>query len=267
MREVYDLRNEHLTERQQEAVEAVGLLAVQQVEQQYGSGYPHFAGGHQGGLAYHNLHHTQYVMQGSERMVSEMGLGRTAYLVAKAAAAAHDIVQLKPRGVMEQESAAWLEDMLRLQSVPPNAIRAGALAILGTEPIIEGVRVVGQRVNSLSFPDRTTELVARSVAAADLAELYDPFGPYHGHRLWQEIKGRAPHEDFPMEGMIGFQENQVALVHDYRFPHPTAEKLFGRLKGAVVSHQEQILRELVRGTISSGDELLAADLAFAARQI
>ncbi|HEV7453753.1 MAG TPA: HD domain-containing protein [Candidatus Saccharimonadales bacterium] len=254
------------TPQENEAMEEIGAAAIAVVQEDFGTGYPHFEGGVDGGLAYHNGYHSLSVANGSERMATHLGLTATAILTAREAGAAHDIVQLKPRGVMERESAGWYAEQLRGRHVPAVAIEAGSLAILGTEPVLDQQnRLTGQVVSRLEFPSRSAEQVAYSVACADLGDLYAPIGPYLGHRLWQEIKGADPHREPPMEGLVGFQRNQVFMANNYQYPHPAGEEVFGRLRSKVTRYQEDILRRLEAGEIHSWQQLLDEDLAFANR--
>jgi len=254
------------TPQEQAAMQEVGGQALRIVDQTYGTGYPHYLGGENGGLAYHNGYHSRSVARGSAGMARHLGLTATEMLTAEEAGAAHDIVQLKPRGVMERESAEWYADQLRQRGLPELAVEAGSLAILGTEPLFdEQFRLVGQVVSNLDFPSRSAELVAKSVACADLGELYAPIGPYNSHRLWQQIKGFKPSQEPLMEGLVGFQKGQAFLANNYQYPHPAGEEVFAGLRGPVIRHQEDILRRLEAGEIHSWQQLLDEDLAFAAR--
>jgi hypothetical protein len=254
-----------LTPQEEAAMEAIGAEALQTVDETYGTGYPHFFGGQQP-LAYHNGHHTRAVLSGSERMATHLGLTRAEVLTAKEAGAAHDIVQLKPRGVMERESAEWYAEQLRQRRLPELAVQAGSLAILGTEPLFDDqFGLVGQRVSRLEFPSRSDEQVAGSVACADFSELYAPIGPYLSHRLWQQIKGARPSEESSIQGLAGYQKGQVILVNNYRYPHPAGEQVFGGLRGAVTRYHEDVLRQIEAGEIGSLQQLLDSDLQFAAK--
>lgn len=245
------------------ALEAIGSDALTIVEQRFGSGYPEYQGGEAGGLAYHNRHHSAAVQQDTARMCYALGMGPADQAIGRAAAAAHDIVQLKPRGVMEQESAEWLEAEMRRRGIfPEPAIAAGALAILGTEPTFDGNRLTGQVVSQLEFPSNAAELVAKSVACADLGEIYTPQGPLLGHELYKEINGVAPDVQPSLEKLANFQRGQVALAESYRYPHPVGEKVFGRLRQQVVAYGTTVLKQLERGELTSWDDLIAQDMAF-----
>lgn len=245
------------------ATEAIATDALNIVEDQYGSGYPLYHGGENGGLAYHNRHHSEFVQEGTGRMCEALGLSPTERAIGRVAAATHDIVQLKPRGVMEQESVDWLAAEMRRRGIfAEQAVQIGALAILGTEPTFDGNRLSGQVVTELDYPSRSAELVAKSVACADLGELYAPTGPLVGHELYKEINGIAPGDEPDIAKLIGFQRGQVALADSYRYPLAKGEEVFGKLRGQVVDYSAEILDALERGDISSWSELIARDQAF-----
>lgn len=243
--------------------EQIGMNALELVEEQFGSGYPEYNGGEGGGLAYHNRHHSQAVLQGTEAMGHALGLSRTEIVIGRIAAAAHDIVQLKQRGIMEQESADWLkEQMERTKVFPEFAVAIGSLAILGTEPIFEGGRLTGQVATTQSYPSRSAELVSKSVACADLGELFSPEGPLLGHDLYKEINGVSQVGEPPMDALINFQRGQVSLTENYKYPHPEGERVFGALRGEVAAYSAQVLGQLEQGDIETWDQLIAQDHAF-----
>jgi len=266
MNEQVSLERVFLAPQEQDALIEVGAEALRIVNENYGTGYPHYNGGHEGGLAYHNQHHSLAVARGSARVAGRLGLGAVEVMTAEQAGAAHDIIQQKPRGIMERESAEWYAEQLQARGLPRAVIEAGSLAILGTEPTFdEQFRLTGQVVNQLEFPSRSAELVARSVACADFSELYEPIGPYLGHRLYQQIKVTSPHQEPPLDDLVGFQRNQVWLLNNYEYPHQAGEEVFGRLRGPVTEHAERVLQKLEAGEIHSWQQLLDNDLAFAAR--
>ncbi|HSX42551.1 MAG TPA: hypothetical protein VLF59_00510 [Candidatus Saccharimonadales bacterium] len=258
---VWTPEREVLTTDQLQETERVGTEALDLVEARYGSGYPHYRGGENGGLADHNRRHSWAVVQGMEAMADALDLSRTERAIGRTAAAAHDVVQLKARGVMEQESATWLE--ARLQGlVPAQIVRMGTLAILGTEPILEDGKLTGQVAAQLSYPDSRTELVAKSVACADLGELHSARGPLQGHELYKEIHGVTPADTPDMEGLVNFQRSQVWLAENYHYPHPMGERVFGGLRGVVVDYSAGMLDQLESGRIETWQQLVDHDEAF-----
>ena len=241
----------------------LGDEALAEVEAQFGSGFPDYTGGQDGGLAYHNRHHSEAVRSGTEAMGEALGLTSTEMAIGRVAAAAHDIVQLKPRGVMEHESADWLAERLRARGIFPEfAVAIGSLAILGTEPVIENGRIVGQAAATQEYPSKRAELVAHSVACADLGELYSPQGPLLGHDVYKESQGVGQREVPSMDNLLNFQRGQAAFTDGYRYPNAEAERVFGELRGPVAAYSAQMLEQLERGDIESWSQLIEQDKAF-----
>ena len=196
---------------------ALAANALYIVEDRFGSGYPNYHGGEHGGLAYHNHHHSWVVQKGVERMVDALGLSATERVIGGMAAAAHDIVQHKPRGVMERESADWLAAAMRRSNVfPESAIKMGVSAILGTEPIFENNRIVGQIASTQEYPSRIAELIGKTVGCADLGELYASTGPLVAHDFYKEVQGIGQTQTPPMDKLSDFQLGQVLLAETYR---------------------------------------------------
>ena len=193
-------------------------MALSVVEDNYGTGFPHFIGGEEGNLAYHGGYHTIAVPRDALKLAGALDMSLPERTAARVAGYAHDIVQLKPRGVMEAESAAWLVEQMRSHGLPEVMAEAGALAILGTEPVFEGNVLVGQKATELDYPSRSAERVARAVACGDFGDMYGPLGPYLSHKLWQEIKSVEPGEEPPLEGFENYLRGQIALREAYRYP-------------------------------------------------
>jgi len=173
-------------------------------------------------------------------------------------AAAHDVVQLKPPGVMERESAAWLEQRLRQKtSLSEERIEATKYGIFSTElTFIDGKP--RQAATWLEYPTRLAEQVGLSVSCGDLSETYSPKGPLLGHYLCQEVISLDP----SWEELVQFQRNQVAFVTDYQFPHAKGEALFGELRGAVQRHAVTTLAALEAGYMTCMSEVLDHDIHF-----
>lgn len=240
--------------------EALTAESLNIVEQRYGSGYPYFSGGVQP-LCYHNKCHSVAVSEGADKMGEAFGLSRTARAIGRLAGGAHDIIQLKPRGVMEQESADWLSKRMRQEKFGAISSAIAHHAILGTEPIFENGNL-RQRVSELKFPSKEAELVALSVACADLGELYSPLGPRLAHELFKEIKGLSPYDQAPMSELLEFQRGQVKLVHNYKYPHSVGEDVFGGLRPQIIEYHEDLLYLLERGEITTWAEVMEADENF-----
>jgi hypothetical protein len=237
-------------------------LAMGTVEQNYGTGFPHFVGGEQANLAFHAGYHTMAVPRDAFRLGQIMDFSVAELATACAAGYAHDIVQLKARGVMEQESADWLVDQMRRRELPQVMIEAGALAILGTEPIIKNGVVTGQMATELDYPSRSAERVAKSVACGDFGDMYRPMGPYLSHKFWQEIKGASPHEEPPLEDFENFVRGQIALREAYRFPLRQANRVLATHRSEVMKYYAQLLKQLEHGDITSWRQVERQDLAF-----
>lgn len=253
---------EHAQKLKAAAIEA---QALQQMGQQYGTGYPSFNAGSEANLAYHNRHHAAAVSEATERMCRALGLSATERAIGRMAAGAHDIVQLKARGIMERESADWLEaKMLETGLFPPAVIEIGVLAILGTEPLFADNRIVGQMVSEQRYPTKSAELIAKSVACADLGELHAPIGPRLGHELYRQITGTQPGQEPPMGNFAKFQRNQLVLADSYVYPHAKGGEVFGGLRGAVVEHHKALLEAFERGDITNFAEVIDRDQAFLA---
>ncbi len=249
--------------REYRMADKIAGQALGDVMRKYGTGYPAYAGGERGGLAYHNLHHTQYVCHATEMIGEELSLSKEDQAIGRLAAAAHDIVHDKPRGQAEDESSQWLETAMQRYGFSKLAREVASLAILGTEPEVQEGVLVWQYASRLRYPCKSAETIALSVACADLSELYSPLGPLLGHDLYKESLGVAPSSDPPLDNLLAFQQRQVMLAETYRFPHPAGEHLFGRLRREVTVYHEQVLNRLERGSIDSWGQVVEQDRDFA----
>lgn len=255
----------HFTEKEQiKKAERIGDHAVEIIDQTYGSGYPAWKRG-RNELSYHNGHHGRAVGEGAVKLCVRLGLSPLEQTIAGAAGRAHDIVQLKGRGVDEAKSADWIETELEQANFLDPAQAMARLAILGTEPVFAGGKLVGQKATKLKYPTKTAEQVAKSVASADLGELYVPEGPYLGHQLFREIQGMPAESNIPFEKMVGFQRNQVELLENYTYPLSQANKVLATHKPQVIAYSQDALDKLEKGEIESWDELLTRDEEFIAR--
>jgi len=255
----------YMDELQLEELEEISNEALAIVEAEFGSGYPFANAEPKQGLPYHNRRHSVAVRDGAGRMAAALGLSQAGVAISRTSGSIHDLVQLKDRGVMERESAEWMAATLEARGIFPSwAAEVGSLACEGTEPILEDGVVVGQMVSHQEYPSKEAEEVAMSVASADLGELYAPHGPLTSRDYFLELTktpaGVTPPVD---ERLIGFQQKQVQLTQDFRYPHPMGEYLFGGLRGEVVNYNTQVLGQLQRGEIETWDDLLAQDYAFA----
>jgi hypothetical protein len=240
---------------------AISREASQQIGRSYGTGHLS-SGTNNNGLPYHNLGHTQRVRLGTAAMAAAFDLAAEARAVADVAASAHDVIQLKPRGVMEQESASWLEQRLYKCATPVKAVETGVLAVLGTEPILEAGMITGQVVSRLSYPSKEAAKIALSVACADLGELHARSGPLASHKIYQELQGGASQASPDWEKLLKYQVGQAELVEDYRYPHTLGHTVLGTLKSEVVAYTSKVLTQLERGALDGWQQLIDQDVAF-----
>jgi len=255
----------HFSERNQKArLEEVGQEALAVVDRTYGEGYPRYRrrGSHE--LSYHNGHHAREVGNTAFKLCTLSGLDTLESETGRTAGFAHDIVQLKGRGTDERESAEWVERELgRRDIVAPGLRTMGALAILGTEPLFDGGKLVGQKATTMRYPSKDAELMAKSVASADLGELYTPQGPLLAHQLFREINGMAQPRTLSMDKLAAFQRNQVELLERYHYPLPKAERRLTKLKPQVIAYSTDLIGKIERGEIESWDGIIEHDQAFA----
>lgn len=241
----------------------IGDSALRIAEERYGSGYPAFRPGAEANLTFHGSFHSVDVGQGTLYGGIRLGIAGPALQVGIAAAKSHDIVQLKPRGDMERESAEWfVEEVRRARIYPELAAEMGAYAILGTEPVFEG-GTVSQMADRLDYPTKEIEQVSRVVACADLRGIHTGMGPYMSHQLFKEMNNMGP-DDTPqdMEKVLGYQRGNVAFVENYKYPHPQGEKIFGGLRGEVAAFHAQLADDIERGAINNWNGVIARDLTF-----
>lgn len=255
------LRNITVTDEQLVDAADIARMAVQTVDAQYGTGFPHFVSGEHN-LAYHNGYHSRAVPEDAVKVGKVLGFTMPELIVTEVAGSAHDIVQLKPRGQMEAESAQWLVEQMRCRRLPGVMAEAGGLAILGTEPILEDGKLIGQVATRLEYPSKSAERVALGVACGDFGRMLTPIGPYLSHKLYQQIKGINPDEDPPMEDFARYLAGQAALREGYRFPLAEAEPILATHRREVIAYGENVLRLVERGDIGTWQQLEAMDLAF-----
>ena len=247
-----------------EQASVVSMEALSLVTSRYGTGNsteaptPEIAD-----LPYHNMEHTISVRRNSLRMAQALGLNRLDTAIVELAASAHDIVQKKERGVMEQESAEWLEEKMKNVGFSDDDITAASLAILGTEPIVsQDGMIMGQKVDLIQFPSGRALEIAMCVACGDMAHLYQPYNALLSRELYKEIQGVCSDDTPSIEGLLQFQRVQLDLLRNYQFPHPMGEQLFGNFRKESIEYQAWITQQLSLGMITSWDQLLQQDAAF-----
>lgn len=254
----------HFSEREQSArLEKTGQDALKTVDSEYSEGYPGYRRHGRHELAYHNGHHAREVGNTAFKLCTLLDMDRLVRETARTAGYAHDIVQLKGRGTDERESAEWIERELARGDIVHPALRTmGGLAILGTEPLFADNKLVEQKATRLSYPTREAEQMAKSVASADLGELYQPQGPFLAHQLFREINGMAQIDRLDMTKLTNFQRNQVELLERYHYPLPKAEQTLTRGKSRVIAYSNEVLHDLEAGNFDSWSQVIERDRAF-----
>lgn len=250
-----------LTDEQMEQADYIADLALSEVIRKYGTGYPLFEGGVERTLHYHGGWHTTAVIEGSSDVARRVGLSYGAQAVVKMAAAAHDIIQLQGAGNNERLSADWLERMMRKFSFSELAIKAGRLAILGTQPIMNGNVPIGQAATRQKYESKEARLIALCVAAGDFASLYYRDGPAQAEALFRELNQdlKSINEEEYLSRRLDFQIGQLELVRSYRYPLAEAEHLFagdGR-RERMIEYVQKVLEGLDSGiiTVSQLDQM------------
>ncbi|HSH55800.1 MAG TPA: hypothetical protein VK983_03170 [Candidatus Limnocylindrales bacterium] len=220
-------------------------------------------------LAYHNSRHTGFVMAAGRLLADAAGLDVYDTALVTAAAAAHDIVQLAPRGEMEKRSAEWLATRIDAAELGPEESCIAYQAVRGTEPLynIDGFITV-QRVVYQEYPSERGQTIAQIVACADMAELYQPSGPLHSLDLYKETQqGIQPGQEpvFDQKELLVFQLSKRALLESYQYPHDVGERLLTGLREKVIEHEVIISQDIALERISSWQELVERNQQFAAR--
>jgi hypothetical protein len=253
----------HFSEHEQQTkIEVVGEEALEVVDRTYGDGYPRYRkGSHE--LAYHNGHHAREVGNTAFKLCTLSGLSQLERYTGRTAGYAHDIVQLKGRGTDERESAEWVErELAKRDIVAPSLRTMAALAIFGTEPLFESGKLVGQKATTQRYPSKGAEMMAKSVASADLGELYAPEGPFLAHQLFRENNGMARPKNLTMDKLAAFQRNQIELLERYRYPLPKAQRILTKQKPQVIAYNTELLQQIESGTVESWNEVIERDRQF-----
>ncbi|MGD8373363.1 MAG: HD domain-containing protein [Candidatus Woesebacteria bacterium] len=237
---------------------------IRYVDHRYGSGYPHFRKGVEKIAYYHNGFHTRLVGDTSTKLAKVLGLNRAEVRASRLAGLAHDVCQSFPanRGHDEQTSAEWLKNRIdTAKSIPSVFGEVCAHAIVCTEPLFDkNGNLIGQRVNYIDHPSESAKKVAECVACGDFSDLFMPTSPLSSHMLCREQNsGKAP----SIDKVLKFQQAQVALVYNFEFALPEANALVATHRPQVTRYTEDTLREIENGNITSWEQLIERDLAFA----
>ncbi|HSH18022.1 MAG TPA: hypothetical protein VK978_01425 [Candidatus Saccharimonadales bacterium] len=249
------------------AAERIGWDALMEVTARYGDGYPDSELVPDiEPLSYHNMQHTMRVRDHTRQMAQATGLSEHGTTMAVLAASAHDIVHGghgKSTGENERASAAWLEELMRQDGFPEADIRACTRAILGTEPLIADGLMIGQAARAADYEMEEERLIALSVACADMADLYQPYGPLLGLDLYKEGRDVQDDKDISLLDYWQFHKSQLHLLYTYQYPHPAGEQLFGGLRERVIAHQEAVYSGLKNRQITSWQQLVELQEVFA----
>lgn len=251
---------QQLTKEQLGATDEIARKALEVIENRYGKDSPNH-------LTYHNERHARSVGLGALKVSVALGLSPAEQRTSELAGYPHDVVQLKGRGLDEQESAQWLEEEITKHELLPRAMaKLGSYAILGTEPIFGEVNgqimLVGQKATEIDYPTKSAEMIAKSVASADLGVLYSPEGPYLSHQLYHEIQGTDTNQDPPLDNLLRFQRGQVYLAENYAYPLRQAEEIFGTHRTEVTNYAHQVLGQIESGEIENWTQLIEQDKQF-----
>ncbi len=249
-------------QKQIKVVQEVGHTALAIVNNAYGTGFPDFCAGELS-LGNHNGHHGFSVGEDTARLNEAEGFNSFGIELGRSTGNAHDLVQKKGRGIDEGESAEWAEENLRRRGISPVAAKLAGAAILGTQPLFDQDGLSDQTVNHMEFDSKFAEVFAKSVASADLGELFTPLGPLLAHKLYGEIQGVGALDTPEIDGLTEFSRKQVVLNNRYQYPLGSrAEKLFATHKAQVMRYMEFVYDQCLRGDLESWDQLMAQDEAF-----
>lgn len=246
-----------LSRHQLEIVDSISEQAIKDMDMSFGRGALEAERPLLGeGLPYHNGHHARFVGAAAFKMARAVGFSHSEAKIAQLAGHAHDVVQGKDH---EVGSAAWLEDKLRQNKKFPKVVaEMASLAIVGTTPVMESGRVVGQLATSQDYSSQDAEKIALAVACADLGDIYMPQGPLLAHELYREItKGEAIDD-----ALVRFQRNQLMFLDRHAYPLQEANSLLATHKSEVIQHQQQLLERLEQGDVEDWQQVIQHDRSF-----
>ncbi len=261
---------EKLNEQGIEGLHTIGYDALMEVTVRYGIGdseidalYPPTLSS----LAYHNASHTMRVREATRRLAQIHGLTPYDTELAVTIASAHDVYHNGGEGEKTDEelSAQWLVGILGRAGFSAEDKEIARLAILGTTPLKDtDENFMGQQFLLTEFPSLRSGEIALCVAAADMEAVFAAYGPIVAHDLYKERVGRSTCETvedvFPL---IEFQESQIRFISTYQPLYPELEQLFGGLRNAIVEHHTRLRDDLIAGKITSWNQIIEADCAFA----
>ncbi|HTE21478.1 MAG TPA: hypothetical protein VK674_00365 [Candidatus Limnocylindria bacterium] len=262
----------------------IGLAAKASVDQQYGTGFPHFAShvdergnilGPDTPYAYHNGFHTRSGEEDAVRLGMRLGYGPAKLALLGATLDTHDLIFTGNRGPDEEASAQLLvEDLQGVNEhygrtiFGDREIVMGELGVKGTTAEVDESGVLlGQLAASQDYPDAETQEFALAVTCADTGRLYTPDGPRMGHAYYRELIGRnLPGDVVPIDDrLVEFQNNQVTLLENYQYPLPEADEVLSTHRQEVIDYSGALAGDLAAGTIENWDEIAGRDASFFVR--
>ena len=253
----------HLETADAIALRDISALALQLVDNRYGQS-PDSSPKPADFKSYHNGLHTRNVMQDFSVLATAHGLSPLLHAVGSAASAAHDLDQNLGSGSNESASGTWLQTQIERRTNPEHRYaQMGMLAVLGTEPVMDGFVMTGQKASQQDYRSADEELVAKLVASADLGRMYSADGPYTAHLLAREFAGEPEDDNVAYQKLLAFQRNQPAFLETYHYPLDSAARLLMRHEVAVKHYAEELIGKLEQGQVTSWQDVLERDVVFA----
>ena len=219
--------------------------------------------GHVASYPYHNVNHARYVMEGAVTLAHALRLSRHAIELVALSAAAHDVIrETEPNMTPEQLSAEWLSSTMKAvgYSAEERAITHGA--IIATTATLDEHGVLIAKTQDIDA-DSEAGQIALCVASGDTRSLYAPDGPLIAHDYFRELSGLSGQETpKDLSGLREYQEGEVRLMMNYRYPHPVAEKLFARNRESIIAHHALLLRALEADAITTWRQVVELDTTY-----
>lgn len=223
---------------------------------------------------YHNGLHTFSVVKDALRAARALHLNHRDTSLVTLDAVFHDVVYdlCAPANANEAQSADELDIELAKYGSDFTAVdrQIAKIAILGTETWVEkseyGYRLV-QRAAQQTYHSKREQTIANIIASADLGRLHSLTGPYFSHRLYQEQAGIDDNTPLDPGKLVGFQIMQLDLLAGgYTYPHRDLQKFFMTHTKEVVRYNELLLEDLATGQLTTWEQILQRDIAFATSQ-
>lgn len=222
-------------------------------------------------LLEHNGRHTRSVIQRFETLSNVLGFTVFQYELGIMAAAAHDVVYLLDAQEAENEEASstWLQEQMKQYGdyfpreaylLVDHMIKGTAWSLDEYGELVQHYRKRGahQLLGAQSL------VLARALGQADIGHFFTPEGPEESHRLYREryVTNHSP--EF-VSSLIDFQKKSLIItpalsVAEGGNIHPI---LCTAPKTSVMKHQEEVLKRLERGDLTTYEEVIVFDRQFA----